>query len=335
MNVLLCDGTYLLRRYSHSKGDPHPYGPAARFLECLSEHIRNASEVHVCWDHGEPKRLREIYPEYKIGRKKRADNPDTIRALERFDQNKPQLVQLLPTLGVFQQWAPNLEADDVIAQHVRQYGRAYFRILSGDYDLIQLLDWRITQPGVQAFEHPDGKTTLKNSKVGTTGVQTQNWLVYKVLMGDASDSIPGLKNIGKVRAARLVTELPWHVFHSVDFSTRYHEGPGEHLIMILEAAQAKQPEWLASKDFDALRAPGVADVLIRNLKLMDLADRPLVAITRIDPLDLFYSGPDYELVSTGNPMKARDILLGMGIEDRIQLRWFQSLDGMGERRRLP
>lgn len=135
-----------------------------------------ASDFHI-WvadgAHGRKKR-RHAYPEYKAHRK--PFSQDVYSGLELFIE-----VMKLSRAAVIR--APEWEADDVIATIARQYALRgeLVTIHANDGDFAQLLDFPgISAPAVRKPEHPPVFVPL-----------------YKALVGDPSDNIPGLPGFGE------------------------------------------------------------------------------------------------------------------------------------------
>jgi 5'-3' exonuclease len=90
---------------------------------------------------------------------------------------------------------PHLEADDIIGWLTKTLPAEYEKTLvSGDGDYVQLL------------KYPNTKLWSPNKKAFVTGVDPEYELLFKILIGDVSDNIPGCqRGVGKVRAAKLIT----------------------------------------------------------------------------------------------------------------------------------
>lgn len=110
-------------------------------------------------------RRRSIYPEYKMGRPK---TPDDIRATVQFVKD------LLVHTSAMQITVPGYEADDVIATFAKSMKDVH--IVSNDSDYLAL--------GVPC----DAKSI--------PGVEPKYVRLYKTLVGDTADNIPGIKGFG-------------------------------------------------------------------------------------------------------------------------------------------
>lgn len=124
---------------------------------------------------------RKLYPEYKAKRKPAPEN--TYATMKLFNR-------LLCMSKAIQIQVPGYEADDVIAKLARKYVTKHkVHIHSNDADMLQL----------------EGVTTdRKNFRVPPQWVR-----LYKSLVGDPSDNIPGIKGFGK-KSWELLSETEKH-----------------------------------------------------------------------------------------------------------------------------
>ena len=101
--------------------------------------------------------------------------------------------------------SPEFEADDVIATIVaRGKGRLEFAVLSGDSDLLALVDTRCT---VLRPESGSAFSTLQaDDVVAKFGVRPEQLADYKGLVGEPGDHIAGVPGIGPKTAVRLLAQ---------------------------------------------------------------------------------------------------------------------------------
>lgn len=144
--------------------------------EVLYNSSKGEVQIFVSDGFNSRKKRKEIYPEYKAKRKPAdASIYDGINFFKNLLRHAPK--------NVFYVEVPEMEADDIIA-HLVRYRNDYYigkdiHIISTDKDLTQLLVY----PGV---------TTL-----ATPPVEPRFVRLYKTLVGDNSDNIPGVPGIGK------------------------------------------------------------------------------------------------------------------------------------------
>ena len=185
-------------------------------LQLLIDKLR-PQDIIVVWEGGGSIRRRNIYPEYKSGRRPiklnrfyEGDIPDTI-------QNRNYQINLIVNLLKFcnlkQVYVSDCEADDVIAYMAKYlYKNENMVIISSDKDYYQLIDGKkIMQwsPGQKAFVTPE--KILKKFFI-----PTHNFCVVRCFCGDSSDGLPGIKGAGFRTLAKRFPELTSEKFVSVE-----------------------------------------------------------------------------------------------------------------------
>jgi len=184
-------------RFQTSSGEPTAgvYGFASVLLRLLEQ--EQPEYLAVVFDTGKTFRD-EMYPEYKATREKM---PDDLRV--QFDRIF-QLVDAfhLPRLGV-----EGFEADDVLGSVAQDAVKQGFgvKILTGDRDLLQLVDERIiiNLPGKRLADSRDYRAA---DVVEYMGVRPDQIVDFKALAGDSSDNIPGVPGVGKKTAISLLQD---------------------------------------------------------------------------------------------------------------------------------
>ena len=174
---------------------------------------RGSSPVIACWDDDwRPQWRVDLIPSYKTHRVAPEDAGQAEAAVEEEvpDTLAPQvdmLRELLPALGIAVVGAAQAEADDVIADLAAAHsGRV--DIASGDRDLVQLVDHRVTllfTGGSSASR--GGKPWLSldpEAALARFGVPADRYADLAILRGDPSDGLPGAPGIGDKTAAALV-----------------------------------------------------------------------------------------------------------------------------------
>ncbi len=153
----------------------------------------------IAFDLKTPTFRHELYPEYKGNR---AGFPDELR------EQIPYLQDLLKDAGLKLLTKEGFEADDVLGTISKQHGEKgdEVMILSGDRDLLQLVDERITLL-IPKTKKGGSETEVYHVQEVTEkyGVGPEGYLVMKSLMGDASDNIPGVPSIGEKTASKIVS----------------------------------------------------------------------------------------------------------------------------------
>ena len=145
------------------------------------------------------KRRRKIYPEYKSNRKVKQRlnrNVDWGTAPQDEQQSMKQqmgrLIEYLEQLPLTLLCMDGIEADDTIAYISQQVLKeSDIFIMSTDKDFLQLVDDR-----VKIWSPTKKKLYTKEKVFEEYGVHSHNMLTYRILDGDKSDNIGGIKGAG-------------------------------------------------------------------------------------------------------------------------------------------
>ena len=185
-------------------------GGFIRSLGTLINQIQPTSMYVVFDGEGSTTNRKNLLPEYKSGRHlHRVTNWDVFEDLnDEHDAKIDQIVRLisyLKCLPVKTVALDKVEADDIIAHLSTKLSRDYDSqvfIVSSDKDFIQLVTDKICvyRPIEKDYYTPN---TVKEK----FGVLAENFLPYKVLLGDNSDKVPGVKGLGAKKIGKLFPEL--------------------------------------------------------------------------------------------------------------------------------
>ena len=149
----------------------------------------------VAFDLKAPTFRHQMYDGYKAGR--HATPEDLISQF-------PDAKECLALMGLHVLELPGYEADDIqgtVAKmaHTQSDTEAY--ILSGDRDLLQLIDDKVT---VLLATNTDTKNMDGAAFREEYGIDSSCFVDMKALMGDSSDNIPGVAGVGKKTAQTLI-----------------------------------------------------------------------------------------------------------------------------------
>jgi DNA polymerase-1 len=111
-----------------------------------------------------------------------------------------RLVDYLHQLPVNIITRDKLEADDIIGYLAPKFDQAV--IMSADQDFLQLCS-----DNVQVYSPIKKKFYGPKEVFDEYGLWPQNFINYKVLMGDTSDNLPGVKGLGPKKLYKLFPEL--------------------------------------------------------------------------------------------------------------------------------
>ena len=203
---MLIDGLNLFfRNFSAIRAvnpDGAHIGGLGGFFRSLGSLIKQIqpTKVYIVFDgRGSSNNRKNIIPEYKSNRNiNRITNWDVFDNLEEEDESKidqiTRIIQYLKTLPVRTISLDKVEADDVIAYlsktlPTKPDDRSF--IVSSDKDFLQLIDHNTVVYRPMEREYYTEQTV--KDKFNMT---PHNFLLYKLLMGDSSDGINGIKGLG-------------------------------------------------------------------------------------------------------------------------------------------
>jgi len=177
-------------------------GGIAGFLKTVGAAIKllNPSKVIIVVDgKGGSQKRRKLYPNYKSGRKTNVrfnrsyeDLNDASTENVSLEKQLLRTVSYLDTLPVTTIAIDNVEADDVIAYIATEYYKdRNIYIASCDKDFLQLVNDRIK------VWSPSKKKLYGCAEIYTEyGISCQNFINYRILEGDSSDNIDGIRGAG-------------------------------------------------------------------------------------------------------------------------------------------
>ena len=194
MNILIIDATNLLYRIYHVLRATGNTDMVPAYMRSINKYVRDFAPdaTYAVSD----KRLIKGQKNYRRQQADYKQNRDcsmweTVHAAE------DELEQVMQKQGIHMMHPGILEADDVIAflcKHLT--GRK--TIVSTDNDMVQLI-----AADVQLYS-PIKKITIDADNFEQhLPVHVNKYLLYKSILGDASDCIKGLPGYGKVKAKRL------------------------------------------------------------------------------------------------------------------------------------
>lgn len=185
-------------------------GGFLRSLGSLINQIKPTSAYIVFDGVGASTNRKNLLPEYKSNRHiNRVTNWDTFDDLEEENESKvdqiSRLIHYLKCLPVDIISIDKVEADDIIAYisgHLSETHDSKVYIVSADKDFIQLVNKNIIvyRPIEKVFYTPE-------TVIEKFNIPAENFIIYKTLLGDASDVITGIKGLGEKKLIKLFPEL--------------------------------------------------------------------------------------------------------------------------------
>lgn len=182
--------------------DGTPTGGVFGFASLAIELIKKLEPdyVAVAWDKRGTniRKRREIYPEYKAGRKKAPDD---------FYAQMPILFELLDAFGWPLYEVDDYEADDILGTFAKEAASKGIEtyLLTSDLDALQLID-----PMTKVYALKNGLSNLEEFDVdhfeSKYGIDVEQFLDFKSLKGDSSDNLPGVPGVGEKGATELLQQ---------------------------------------------------------------------------------------------------------------------------------
>jgi len=209
--LLIIDGHYFLFRsyavpfkFNSEKGTP--LHVCTTFLKLLRQTITIVEKLEkkdcnlaIVFDSETKNSNSKEYNEYKANR---------IQDYSSFEDSPfihyPIIRKVLNHLDIFNKESINYEADDYIATFANKYSKKYgtVYIASNDSDFYQLVNTKIKQ--IKLCRRDDYEIFTLEKIKETVGIDVNEYVSYKSLMGDKTDNIPGIPNIGPKRAAKIL-----------------------------------------------------------------------------------------------------------------------------------
>lgn len=182
--------------------DGTPTGGVYGFTSLAIELIKKLKPdyVAVAWDKKGTniRKRRELYPEYKAGRKKPPED---------FYAQIPILYELLEAFGWPLYEIDDYEADDIMGAFAKQAEARGIEtcLLTSDLDALQLVS-----PLTKVYAIKNGLSNLEEFHEEyfekKYGIKVNQFLDLKSLAGDSSDNMPGVPGIGQKTATKLLQE---------------------------------------------------------------------------------------------------------------------------------
>ena len=188
-------------------------GGLGGFIRSLGSIINQMqpTAVYVVFDGvGSTINRKNLLPEYKEGRNThRITNWEVFEDKEEEDDSKTdqiiRLIHYLRCLPIKNISIDKAEADDIIAYYAKYLPKKYNSqviIISSDKDFLQLVDKKVT-----VYRPMERKFYQRKNIEEKFKVLPENFILYKTLLGDASDKIQGIKGLGEKGIFKKFPEL--------------------------------------------------------------------------------------------------------------------------------
>lgn len=231
-SLMLVDANNLTYRNYHATATSglcdrkgRPSGALYGTIVSLRAYVREFRPTHMLWcfDEGGSDFRSALRSDYKGHRKLASTTVHQPNPREEIPPQIDALREFLPLVGVTATSERGVEADDIIATAtLRWKGEMPISIVSGDHDLLQLLDdrngVRVIRPGNAhigrgggiglraAVRQQLGQIYTEETAEEKYGVPVERLAEVWALMGDASDGIEGIPGVGAKTAAKWIVK---------------------------------------------------------------------------------------------------------------------------------
>ncbi len=287
-NNLIKIGFHGLKNYYHKK---EHIGAMFHFMNTLRRMIdnNNYDKVVVFWDGEDNRNHRKLfYPEYKANREEGSEDFKEIS----ITKQKKRVMEYLEEVYVRQLIVDGHESDDLIAYYCQKAVNEKITIFSGDSDLLQLINERVS-----VYE-PKSKLTYNHGDFikikDYLYIPHQNISTLKILNGDSSDNIEGIYYMGYKTIKKLFPEITSEVIsldYIIDKAKQMHlKDKNNRALQNLLSGKTKS-KILGEEFFDI------------NKKLIDLSEPLVSEDAKILVEELIIESLDSEGRSSRNLMK--------------------------------
>lgn len=271
-------------------------GGSLGFLRSIGAAIRQFKPTRVIavFDgKGGSSARKKVYDGYKANRlnPKSFNRPELFDSIEHEQESMvnqfTRLVQYLRCLPITTIVLDHVEADDVIAYACTSYFQDksdQIIIMSDDKDYLQLANDKVS-----IYRPVEKKLYSQNEVEARFKVSAQNYLMYKVFIGDTSDNVPGVNGIGEktiLNKIPILTERRHITKEELFDYCEKHKKYEKKLKLILEQR----------------------DIVERNYALMQLHDVNIAANTKLLIIDRL----NEEVTSTNKSQFKQLLLLDSG-----------------------
>ena len=280
--------------------DGEHVGGVVGFLRSIGKVIRdeNPTRVVVVFDgKGGSQKRRELFPQYKADRKVKFRVNRQYEGMMSEEDEQVSLKRQISWLGNILNVLPvttliydNIEADDVIGYLTKQVLKEDENgiIFSSDKDFLQLVSSNIQVWNPLKKKRMD-IDTIKNEY----GIHPHNFIWYRVLDGDKSDNIDGVKGCGLKTLQKRMPLLETGTRLTID--------------QLISAAEAEKDDY---KVFQTIVES--KKLIERNYELMQLENPDISGLTKVKIIERFKSEDE--------PMDKMKFI-GLGMKYKILQNW--------------
>lgn len=251
----------------------HHIGGLVGFLRSIGSAIKtlNPTRVIIVFD-GEAGSMNRkyLYNGYKANRdNQRIVNFKSFTDKDEEDDSKynqaSRLIDYLNFLPVTCIAIDKLEADDIIGylcgKLYEDYNDSEIYVMSTDKDFMQLVN-----PRVKVYSPSKKKIYHVQDVLEEFGVHPNNFLIYKTLLGDTSDNIPGVSGFGEKNTLKLFDFMAEEESRSLEQLYEVCENPKQKSVLYDRILNTKKMVEIFYKIMN-LKEPNISDVDLQDIEM--------------------------------------------------------------------
>ena len=204
MKTILIDSNFLCHRAKHTTIALEYKGVRTGIIYGFFNQLfkitetLNPDRILFFWDSKKSER-KKIFPEYKNKDKLNLSEREIEEWRHALAQFKQLRKKILPQLGFNNNFLQTgYESDDLIARYVIDHSKDENCIVTGDDDLLQLLDHAyIYNPAKDQY-------TYRDDFVWAYQIEPSVWAEVKKIAGCTSDKVPGIVGVGEAKALQYI-----------------------------------------------------------------------------------------------------------------------------------
>lgn len=229
-------------------------------------HIKPTRVILVFDGNGSTTNKKNLFVDYKANRKiqritKWDGFDDREEETASIENQMLRLVEYLKHLPVDLLSIDKVEADDVMA-YITNKAEDEVYIMSADQDFLQLVNEKVTvySPIKKKFYTPKLIKTEYS-------LYPQNYIIQKILMGDNSDNVPGVRGLGGKKLFKLFPELE----HQEPITFEY----------VMNKAKEKRGEHKLYEDICNFERQLIINKQLMDLKEVEIPENGLIEIEEV------------------------------------------------------
>lgn len=205
-DIVIIDGNNFLFRAFYNKRPERiingiNYAPIHQFFLMFQRVLSNFTpdEVYFTWD----KKLDPSKPNFRKELIAYKAHREETEEKKKMFESIPIIQEILDNMGVKTVYPVSLEGDDVIFffSQIASPDKTKI-IISPDQDLLQLVDNK-----THVFLPVKQKLITLDNFEEEIKIKKEHFILYKTIIGDTSDNIPGLYGYGPVKARQLIEDI--------------------------------------------------------------------------------------------------------------------------------